>query len=93
MKSFSDGEARKVFAIGITEMIAKIYEISDNAQLLNIFNKLSALDDDALVSMKDLMEGYFDTVWEIHQTGMRKLIKIENAYMEAEEKKEVVLDF
>ena len=90
---FTTPEVRRDFIIGITEILAQIYKISDNSLKLSIFNELDPLSDEELMTKKDLVEKYLEETTQLTQSYLNKIIRVENEYMEEEERKEVVLSF
>ena len=91
MNLFSNPQVRQEFVIGITETLAHIYNVSDKDLKLSIFNELDKLSDEGLMSKKDLIEGYLERSALLNQTYLSKITRVENEYLEGEEKKELVL--
>ncbi|MDD2916962.1 MAG: hypothetical protein PHH70_03925 [Candidatus Gracilibacteria bacterium] len=87
MSIFSSPEIRREFIIGITEILAQIYKVSDDSLKLSIFNELNPLSDEELIAKKDLVERYLEETIQLTQTYMNKMVRAENEYKEEEERK------
>lgn len=93
MNLFSSPEVRREFIIGITEILAQIYKVSDDSLKLSIFQELEPLSDEELIMKKDLVERYLEETMQLTQAYTNKMVRTENEYIEEEERKEVSLTF
>lgn len=93
MNQFSNAQVRKDFTIGITEILAKIYKVSDPKLKRNIFDELTKLTDKELIAKKDLVERYLEQSTALTKTYTNKLIREGNNDLEKEERKNISLNF
>lgn len=91
MDLFSDNRVRQEFIIGITEILAQIYNVMDSTLKLSIFHELEKLSDTELMEKKNLIEKYLSHSTLLNQNYISKATRIEHEYLEEEEKKDLIL--
>jgi hypothetical protein len=93
MTLFTTPEVRREFIIGITEILAQIYKVTDDSIKLSIFNELDPLSDEELMAKKDLVEKYLEETTQLTQTYLNKMIRAENEYLEEKERETLSMSF
>ena len=91
MNLFSSPQVRRDFIIGITDILAKIYKVTDPSLKRDIFHELNKLSDRELIAKKDLVQNYLEQSTQTINSYTNKLSRIENEYMEREEQKRTQL--
>lgn len=86
MKLFSDAQVRREFTIGVTEVLAQIYKVTDDTLKLSIYNELEKLSDSELMTKKDLVEEYLKNSVQLNQAYLNKASRAENEYLENKER-------
>ena len=86
-------EVRRNFVIALTEILAQTYDITDDTVKLSIFTELTALGDSDLIAKKDLIEIHLEQSTQLTQAYLGKIIRAENEYTEAKEKKDLAFIF
>ena len=86
---FVDEQTRQQYIIGITEILAQIFEIVDPIQKQTIYTELAALDDETLLEKQVSIEEYFKKNIKIHTNYFNQLTKIEHICVEDVEKSQV----
>ena len=64
---FTDIKVRDQYIIGLTEVIAEIFGITEKSQKKSVYNELYGLDDEALINKQNFVEQYFDETTLIYK--------------------------
>lgn len=90
---FANEQSRTLFIEWLVELIAMIFEISDEGVLSNIHNDMLKLGNEELIRKKQLIEDYIAEVDQLNKHRIQDINNYAIEQLEKEEKKDSNLHF